>query len=122
VWFPKANAIGISWNDFWSMNPHIINLLIKGYKEKEKSELDKKNALYHLLGLYFCESLASTVGNMFKKKGQKPHEYPKKPFDLSKSKEDFTEEELQKQRELFVAKLMAMQANFEINHKDSMVS
>lgn len=37
-WFPKANAIGISWQEFWSMNPHIIKLLLKGHEEKIKEQ------------------------------------------------------------------------------------
>lgn len=37
-WFPKANAIGISWQEFWGMNPHIIKLLIKGHEEKIKEQ------------------------------------------------------------------------------------
>lgn len=26
--------MGVSWNEFWNMNPHIIGLIIKGHKEK----------------------------------------------------------------------------------------
>lgn len=35
-WFPQANAIGISWEEFWRMNPHIIKCMLKGYNEKRK--------------------------------------------------------------------------------------
>lgn len=28
----------MSWNDFWGMNPHILKVLIKGYKEKLKED------------------------------------------------------------------------------------
>lgn len=37
-WFPKANAIGVSWQEFWEMNPHIIKLLLKGHDEKVKEQ------------------------------------------------------------------------------------
>ena len=37
-WFPKTNAIGISWDEFWHMNPDIINLMIKGHQEKIKQQ------------------------------------------------------------------------------------
>lgn len=37
-WFPKANAIGVSWQEFWGMNPHIIKLLLKGHEEKIKEQ------------------------------------------------------------------------------------
>lgn len=39
-WFPKANAIGISWKEFWTLNPHIIKCLLKGKSEQQK-ELDQ---------------------------------------------------------------------------------
>lgn len=35
-WFPQANAIGISWQEFWTLNPHIIKCMMKGYNEKRK--------------------------------------------------------------------------------------
>lgn len=37
-WFPKANAMGVSWQEFWGMNPHIIKLLMKGHEEKIKEK------------------------------------------------------------------------------------
>lgn len=30
--------MGVSWHEFWSMNPHIIKLLIKGHEEKIKEQ------------------------------------------------------------------------------------
>lgn len=72
-------------------------------------------------GLYFTESIRATVGNMFKKKSSKPYEYPKKPYEFNKNVE-LTEEELQRQRELFVASLEVMKTNFELSHQDDSVS
>ncbi len=37
-WFPRANAVGVSWREFWTMNPRIIKLLIKGHEEKIKEQ------------------------------------------------------------------------------------
>lgn len=37
-WFPKANVIGVSWDEFWHTNPRIINLMLKGYQEKVKQQ------------------------------------------------------------------------------------
>lgn len=98
------------------MNPRIIGLLIKGNAEKEKYEIQKNNVLYHLLGQYVAEAIQATIGNAHRKKGTKPHEYPKKPFEIKDSQNNYSEKELQKQRELFVMKLMAMQSNYEISH------
>ena len=113
--------MGISWESFWKMNPRIIKLHIKGYQEKEENEIKKANVISHLLGLYFQESIAATVGNMFSKKGSIPHKYPEKPYELNEHKE-MTEEELTKQRELFVAKLEVMKNNFDLTHKNGSVS
>ena len=120
-WFPKAYAIGVSWEQFWTLNPHIIKILIKADAEKHKTKMQEANIIAHLQGQYFMEALYATVGNMFSGKTVKKHKYPEKPYELYKNKE-LTEEDLQKQRELFVARLMAMQTNFELNHKDGRVS
>ena len=104
------------------MNPHIILLMLEGYNEHEKAEIRKQNYLAHLQGQYICEALLATVGNMLSKRNAKKYQYPEEPYDL-KEKREFTEEELQTQRELFVAKLEAMKTNFELNHsKSGMVS
>lgn len=116
-WFPKAYTIGVSWGDFWKMNPRIILAMVKAYDEKEKIELQKTNALMHLQGMYFAEAINSTVGNMFKKKTSKPHEYPKKPYELNRKETEFTEEELQRQREMFVMQFEAMKINFNLSKK-----
>jgi len=89
--------------------------MIEGYGEREKAEIQKQNYLAHLQGQYICEALMATVGNMLSKKGTKKYQYPEKPYEFENQKE-FTEEELQKQRELFVAKLEAMKTNFELNN------
>ena len=91
-------------------------VLLKGYNEKEEIELKKQNIFAHLQGQYIAEAIASTIGNAFRKKGSKPYQYPKNPYEFNK-KEELTEGELQKQRELFVARLQVMQSNFELNHK-----
>lgn len=114
-WFPLANSIGISWSDFWNMNPRIIKLMIKGNREREKRDLEIKNALAHLQGQYFVEAIMATVCNQLSGKTGKKHEYPKKPYEINKNQE-LTEDELQKQREAFVAGLMVMKSNFELEH------
>ena len=89
------------------------------YEKAYLKEIEKKNSLMHLQGMYFAEALNATVGNMFKKKTSKPHEYPKKPYELNKKETEFTEEELQKQREMFVMQFEAMRINFNLSKKGS---
>lgn len=37
-WFPKAHAMGVSWNEFWLLNPRIIRCIADGYSEKIKEQ------------------------------------------------------------------------------------
>lgn len=120
-WFPKANALGIGWKEFWNMNPHIINLMIKGHNEKQEEELAKSNFVAYLQGRYFAEAILCTVGNMLSGKSAKKHKYPEKPYGLNE-KEELTEEKIQKQRELFMTKLMLMKTNYDLNKENDSVS
>ena len=92
---------------------------------KELSPFDKahKNKVMELdylqyawWGNYGVYALIVAIDRCFSKK-QKA-EYIKEPI-LSKTFENggLTEEEIQKQRELFVAKLQVMQTNFELSKK-----
>lgn len=77
------------------MNPHIIKL----YAEAHEKQMEELDAMYYRLGIYGCESIASTIGNAFVGKGHKPHEYPEKPFGFPKP---LTEKEKQaKVKQLF---------------------
>lgn len=60
-------------------------------------------------GYYTYEAVAIAVSNVFRAKGQKPIEYRKKPILAEDS-----EENLQKQREAFLAALETMKTNFEL--------
>ena len=70
------------------------------------------------MGIYVAHALDCTVCNssLFRGKNSKPHQYPKEPL-LFKDNSEENEEKLKKQRQLFVAGLMAMQSNFEIEQK-----
>ena len=69
-----------------------------------------------MMGMYNFHAVSIALGNAFRKKGSKPMEYIKYPFLQTAV---MTEREKDAQRKLFVAKLQAMQANFELNHKPS---
>lgn len=94
------------------MNPHIINLMLDGYKERKKSELEEVNFYAHLMGRYTVDALSCVIGNMFRKKGSKPIEYPEKPYEFNASHE-LTEEEIQQQRQLLMSSLMVLKANYD---------
>ena len=100
------------------MNPRRLTLYINAFTKKTKREFEYQNTLAFIQGRYFVDALMTTVGNMFSGKGHKPFEYPEKPYELGKSSDDINldEEEIQRQREMFVARFKIMQQNFEINH------
>ena len=117
-WLPHAIAVGISYNDFWNMNPRIVKVCIEGYKNKINRDLEYDNYVAFLSGIYVRDALASTVGNMFSKKSSKPIEYPKEPYPVTQKQQEYNEEqEKERQRQLFMARLQAMQTNFELSQK-----
>lgn len=114
----QAINLGITYSEFWHLNPKKLGYYATAYKDRKESQLHEQNMLLHLQGMYFMEAIMATVGNALSGKSGKKHKYPEKPYKLNTSiQEEMNEQEMQKQRELFVAKLMAMQTNFELNHK-----
>lgn len=110
----------MSYELFWTLNPRKLKAFEKAYKLRIKDQ----NQLFFIQGQYTLAALAATVGNMFKKRGQKAIEYPKEPFDIFGEKhirvyENMTEEEKDIEVEKFFNSLIAMQDKFE-NSKGGM--
>lgn len=79
---PNALMIGITYHEFWSMNPHIIKFYVEQYKNK-KNEEDLRQ---WQLGQYILAAI-STIG-----KGK----YPKKPmFQIDENSGEITEKDIQ---------------------------
>lgn len=124
-WFPKVNAIGVSWDDFWKMNPHIIKLLMKGHEEKIKEQ----DYLAWLFNQYTLSAVSVAVEHCLAGRKAKT-KYIDKPImqeteqkQVHKSYIPLTEEEKKQQTENLFMKLRIMGANFNINHnKDGSVS
>lgn len=87
----------------------------EGYKIKRMMDDEKA----YLDGYYTYEAVAIAVGNAFRGKGQKPMEYRKKPIlqEIEENNHVLTEEEIQKQRDLFVESLKTMKTNFDLSKK-----
>lgn len=103
---PKVIPLGTSYDDFWSLNPRKIDVMVKAYSEAKKNEIQQANMLLHLEGLYFMDALTATVGNMFKAKGHMAYEYPKKPYPLDLEYEVNEEDkEIELKRRQFVTQL-----------------
>lgn len=106
--------MGYTYNEFWDMNPRILEAVIEGYKLKRKV-IDEDQ---WLLGGYVFEAVTIALGNAFRKKGQKPQSYfeaIKKPvLGTVQSNGELSEEEKKKKLELLMAGLRTKQANFEL--------
>lgn len=73
----------------------------------------------YLCGIYTYEAVAVAVSNCFRGKNHKALEYRKKPIlhEIEERNKPLSEEELKRQREMFVESLMLMKTNFELTHK-----
>lgn len=90
---------------------------LEPYNKAHKINIVEQDNLQHMWwGNYGISALIVAIDKCFSKKPKA--EYIKEPI-LSKTFENdgLTEEEIQKQRELFVAKLQVMQTNFELSKK-----
>lgn len=99
--------MGISYEEFKHMNPRKLEYVRDGYKQKIK-QID---ALNWMNGQYTMSAVAVAIEANFANnpKGK----YMKKPVIFAM---ETREEDLQKQREAFLAGLLAMQANYELEH------
>lgn len=89
---------------------------LKAYEKAYVIQQNNNDIENWQLGQYILAS----IGSAFSKKAK----YPQKPMFQKEERQNkpLSEKELQRQRELFVAKLEVMKTNFELNHKDSTVS
>lgn len=91
---------------------------LEPFDKAHKKKIEEQDVLQHLWwGNYGVSALIVAIDRCFSGKKSKA-KYIKEPI-LSKTFENdgLTEEEKQKQRELFVAKLQVMQTNFELSKK-----
>lgn len=105
--------MGYSYWEFWDMNPKILEPILEGYKLKRKI-IDEDQ---WLLGGYIFEAVTIAIGNMFKKRGQKPQSYfdaVKKPTLNAVKNSEMSEAEKQRQLDRLMAGLRTKQANFEL--------
>lgn len=87
-WFVRANAIGISWVEFWDMNPRIIYLMTKAY-EKKRKQLDE--LVWGCIGGYVIPAVTVAIDRCLNGNKSKA-EYIEKPM-LQDVNNDLTDEE-----------------------------
>ena len=81
---PLALEYGMTSNDFWNEDCDLFYAYQKAY-------INKLHTNAHIQGLYNNLAFSIALGNVFKKKGEKPIEYPKEqvfsPFNKKEEKE-----------------------------------
>lgn len=100
-WFPKANAIGISWREFWSLNPHIIKCLMKGRNEQQK-ELDRlmwcmEQYIYDATSVALDHRLTALFGKKAKSKTFENPIFVQAIEDSMLTQEEIDEREMRKE-------------------------
>ena len=100
---PKQEVMESAPSDLWC------------YEDAFKLRRKHIDEVSYAMGIYTYEAVGIAVGNAFRGKGQRPTEYLKQPL---LSEYDQSEADKQRKRELFVAQLMAMKANFDIHKKE----
>lgn len=100
--------MGVSYTEFKHLNPYKLSLIEKGFEMRREI---RDEEMWIWFGTYGRDAIAYGVNKGAW--GKDKFDYPKEPI---LSQKETTEDDLQKQRELFVAGLMAMQTNYELNH------
>ena len=91
---------------------------LEPYDKAHKQKLIEQDYLQHLWwGNYGVSAVSVSVEHCLAGRKAKS-KFIEKPMlqEFEEQKKELTEEELKKQRELFVARLEAMKTNFELNH------
>lgn len=113
-WFPYANAMGVTWEAFWGMNPHIIKVIYGGYKERQKV---RDREMWSWFGSYGISAMVFAIDHCFSKMPKT--NYLENPV-MEKISEEPTkalteEERIQAERNRQYMILKVMQTNFELN-------
>lgn len=107
--------MGISYEEFWTLNPRKLKVLTEGYKLRRKIEDEKS----WLLGGYIFQAVSLSIGNSLRKRNQKAKDYfeiVEKPFLDALDKKEPTEDDKQRYLNAVMASLHIMQNNFELKH------
>lgn len=72
-------AIGMTYEQYWYGDP----LMVRAYYKADKLRQQRINDEAWLHGAYVLRAIDATVGNMMRKKGAEPAQYPKQPIELN---------------------------------------
>ena len=105
---------GISYNEFGKLNMKQIRYISKAYSEKMEEDFRLSDTMAFIQGRYMVDALLCTVGNMLGGK-KADFKYPEQAYTLANKERQLTEDEIQAQREQFIAMLKTMETNFNLN-------
>ncbi len=115
---PQIMAMGVSYDEFWTLNPRKINVIVEGHKLK-RQVIDEQQ---WMLGDYVFSAVSIALGNAFRKKGVQPKEYFKeisqpitKRITDVPDENGLTEAEKRQKTELLFKNLEIMAANHRLN-------
>jgi len=99
----------MSYEQFWDDDPS----LVVAYRKADDIRRKRMNEELWLSGIYACEALIATVGNMFSK--GKKHEYPAEPLpitemEIAERKEREQKAKVERIKAAFTARALAMNA------------
>lgn len=102
----------VTWQEFWGMNPHIINCIQKGHEEKER----RQDYLQYLWwGTYGISATSVAVEHaVFGRKAQSKY-IEDTVYEKMKANRELTEDEKQMELEKFFAQNRQMRANWKRN-------
>lgn len=90
---------GMSTREFWEEDPNLLWAYRKSYMDKIKLQQETDNFNAWLNGLYVFDAVSKSIYNNFGRKEAQPAlNYIEKPYDFSKTKEDYEKEKI-KERE-----------------------
>lgn len=75
--------------------------MVRAFYKAEKLRKQERDYQAWVSGLYIKEAIESTVGNMFKKQGTPPIEYPEKPYYMQAEEQTEAAREKEKQEQAF---------------------
>lgn len=105
---------GVPYDDFGSLTMKKMKIISNAYSEKLREEFKMSDVVAFVQGRYMVEALLCTVGNMLGGKGTN-FTYPEQAYSMNEVEVELTEDEIEAQRQQFIASLQTMQHNFNLN-------
>lgn len=95
--------MGMTYEQYWYEDP----LMVRAFYKANQIRQQRINEEAWLYGAYVYRALDATVGNMMRKKGSQPSEYPQKPIEAETKDPSFEtriEKEQREEQEIVFAK------------------